>query len=193
MGKVPMKCTICGKHAPSGTRLCTPCRAALKRARKATVSRYRPLRLRTPDPRRARVPSAQQASGRAHGAAHRAARRSPPRRGEVAAFVALSVVACALGLLAIRMLGDARPGWLPFPARAQPAAAQPRDAGAKPTGPAAVPAGPPAAVPAPKEPPGGWPVQDATDRAVTVPTRTAQAPAGPASRAPVARGGPGRS
>jgi hypothetical protein len=173
MGKTPMKCTICGKHAPSGTRLCTPCRAALKRARKATVSRYRPLRLRTPDPRRGRVPSPQHASGRAHGASQRAARRTPPRRGEVAAFVALSVVACALGLLAIRMLGDARPGWLPFPAWAQPAAAQPRDAAGKPAAPAAVPAGPPAPVPAPREPPGGWPMHDAADRAARAPTRTA--------------------
>jgi hypothetical protein len=168
-----MKCTICGKQAPSGTRLCTPCRAALKRARKATVSRYRPLRFRTPDPRRARAPSAPPASGRAHRASQRSARRSPPRRGEVAAFVALSVVACALGLFAIRMLGDARPGWLPFPARAQPAATQPRDAAGKPAAPAAVPAGPPAPVPAPREPPGGWPMHDAADRAAPAPTRTA--------------------
>ena len=39
----PMKCTICGQTARPGAKLCSQCRAALKRARNETVSQLEPL------------------------------------------------------------------------------------------------------------------------------------------------------
>jgi hypothetical protein len=176
-----MKCAICGKQAPSGTRLCTPCRAAIKRARKATVSHFQPLRQLTLDmhARRARRKSAKDRPGET---VPRTGGKRSLRLGrqEVVMFVALSVVACAMGVLAIRLLDEGageRPAVTrPAPTVApQPAAAAPaRDAAAPVPAPIAAPdsasdQAPPANVrpakpAAPKLVPGIWPMEDAVNR-----------------------------
>jgi len=200
-----MKCTICGKQAPSGARLCTACRAAIRRARKATVSRFQPLRPPAPDPRGPRV-----ARRSAHGSRRQAATPSPagtrraPRLGrhEVVVFVALSVVACAMGLLAIRLLEEGGVG-PPALATGARVVAPPPD-GAPPAGePAAPPADPqpslaapvraadpapsidgrPAKPRLPKLAPGAWPMEDASNRTGEQATRIAAASAD-ASAAP---------
>jgi hypothetical protein len=174
-----MRCTICGKQAPSGARLCTPCRAALRRARKATVSHFQPLHRLTVDMRARR---AHRKSAKAHPpkASPRGGSRRSSRLGrqEVVMFVALSVVACAMGLLAIRLLDE---GAVERPAatlQAPPVAPQPAvpsgEAASTAPAPSAAPDGarefgPPAAVrpgrPAtPKLVPGIWPMEDAANR-----------------------------
>jgi hypothetical protein len=187
-----MKCTICGKQAPTGAKLCAPCRAALKRARQATVSRYLPLRRPTVEARSAAAPP-RSAGVRPHDARPRsggdpeAPRRSLRRRGhEVVAFVALSVVVCAMGLLAIRMLSES--GVTPAAGpRTVPAAAAPAGAAALSPTPAAAAAGsapgdaapaagaPPAKATVPKLPAGVFPMQDAAERNRLAPTRVAAA------------------
>jgi predicted nucleic acid-binding Zn ribbon protein len=180
-GKPTMKCMICGKQAPSGARLCTPCRAALRRARKATVSHFQPLHRLTVDmrARRARRKSAKASPSKT---APRAGSKGSSRFGrqEVAMFVALSVVACAMGVLAIRLLDEGAGGRPAATTRVPVVAPQP--AAAAPAGETAAPApapvappdhvqesAPPAAAPParpapPKLVPGIWPMEDAANR-----------------------------
>jgi hypothetical protein len=140
------------------------------------VSHFQPLHRLTVD-MRARRAQRKSAKARPPKASPRGGSRRSPRLGrqEVVMFVALSVVACAMGLLAIRLLDEGAVARPAATIQVPPAAAQP----APPTGEAAstapaAPVGareiaPPAAVrpgrPAtPKLVPGIWPMEDAANR-----------------------------
>ncbi|MFO1314652.1 MAG: hypothetical protein U1F58_03530 [Burkholderiales bacterium] len=185
-------CTICGLPAPRGARLCTPCRAALKRAAQHTVQDYPHYRAPVP---RAHAPRPEPlVVGHADRTAARRTRRERADAGRRVVLAAAALAALA-GVAYLgqpqwddaedgtaggeRHAGDHRP-----PSATRPSTDDAHDPPLAPmaspaTVPATATAGPPGAHPAPTA--GSLPRKPA--RAVPAPRRTDQ-PATPAPAYP---------